>query len=58
VRSRPRYAGMPTLHTTLYDLMADPQEVRDVAALHADVVAMLSAGIDAELERHGHALPE
>ena len=55
---RPRYAGMPALHTTLYDLVADPQEVRDVAALHADIVAMLSAGIDAELERHGHALPE
>jgi arylsulfatase A-like enzyme len=54
----PRYSNMPQLQTQLFDLTEDPHEHKNVAAVHADIVATLSAQIDEQLAVHGNPTGE
>jgi arylsulfatase A-like enzyme len=47
------YPYMPPLHDELYDLMADPGERHNLAAMRPVLVRELRALIDEELARHG-----
>jgi arylsulfatase A-like enzyme len=49
----PQYSNMPQLQTQLFDLAEDPHEHKNVAAIHSDIVAVLSAQIDEQLAIHG-----
>jgi len=55
---KPRYSNMPRLQTQLFDLAEDPHEHRNVASIHSDVVAVLTAQIDKQLAIHGNATSE
>ena len=43
------YQHLPLLKPELYDLESDPEESRDVADLHPEIVDRIRAGIDAQL---------
>jgi len=55
---QPKYSNMPKLQTQLFDLTEDPHEYKNVAAIHSDIVAALSAQIDEQLAIHGNATGE
>jgi arylsulfatase A-like enzyme len=55
---RPQYSNMPRLQTQLFDLAEDPHEHKNLAAIHSDIVATLSAQIDEQLAVHGNATSE
>jgi arylsulfatase A-like enzyme len=50
---KPQYPNMPQLQTQLFNLTEDAHEHQNQAAVHPDIVAGLSAEIDAELAVHG-----
>lgn len=52
----PHYPNMPQLQSQLFDLVEDPHEHENSASMHTDVVAALSAQIDAQLAIHGSSL--
>jgi arylsulfatase A-like enzyme len=54
----PHYPNMPQLQSQLFDLAEDPHEHENLASMHTDIVAALSAQIDAQLAIHGSALSE
>jgi arylsulfatase A-like enzyme len=54
----PQYSNMPPLQTQLFDLADDPHEHKNLAAIHPDTVATLSAQIDGQLAIHGNAVNE
>jgi arylsulfatase A-like enzyme len=47
-----QYPDMPKLKTQLFDLRADPSEVRNLAPEHPDIVGELSMIMDAEFAKH------
>jgi arylsulfatase A-like enzyme len=49
----PLYPNMPKLKTQLFDLAKDPREMTNVADAHPEIVAPLSAEVDAMLVLHG-----
>jgi hypothetical protein len=54
----PKYSNMPRLQTQLFDIAEDPHEHKNLAAIHSDLVATLSAQIDEQLAIHGNATSE
>ena len=53
-----RYANMPAPQTQLFDLASDSHEHENLATVHPDIVAALSAEIDGQLSVHGGAINE
>jgi hypothetical protein len=52
-----RYRGMPAMADTLHDVIADPDEKRDLVATEPQQAARMRAAIDARLRSHGGAPP-
>jgi arylsulfatase A-like enzyme len=54
----PRYPHMPRLEAQLFDIASDPNEMRNVATAHPEIVTRLSAQIDEKLRLYGGAISD